>query len=199
MQNILFGMLMLSVSLSGTIENETPPAENGKLSGVVIYKEAYASVKQADAGAEIYAVNETDIRSTKFEAIEGVMGNFQFYKYNYFLSLNTLIDPAKIKKAQDNFEEAAGTAFKYISGFRQLPAVISASANGTGKYALNLKPGKYYILVISGSVKSNNKAESKGNIDFNIMDVKSSGETFRDFNFIRHERIITFAPIPAGC
>jgi hypothetical protein len=199
MKNILVGILILGISLSFTTENGKQPAENGKLSGVITFQEAYASVKQADAGAEIYAVNETDIRSSKFEAIENVMGNFQFNKSNYLIYKNTMIDPAKIKKAQDNFDEAADAAFKFINGFRQLPAAISASANRTGKYLLNLNPGKYYILIISGSVKSNNIAESKGNVDFTIVEVKSSGETFSDVDFIKHERIISFALTPAGC
>ena len=199
MKKILLGILILVVTQSFKTDNGKPPAENGKLSGIVTHKDYYVSAKQADEGAEIYAVNETDLMSSKFKSIEGVMGNFQYSKSNYFLSTNTLIDPAKIKKAQDYFDDASEVASKYISGFRQLPAVMRTSANATGNYTLNLKPGRYHVLVISGSVKSNNTAESKGNIDYKIVDVKSTGETFLDVDFIRHERIISFAPVPAGC
>ncbi|MEI7980231.1 MAG: hypothetical protein WCI71_01170 [Bacteroidota bacterium] len=191
--------IFLGVSLSFTIENGKQPSENGKLSGVVTFKEVYASEKQADPGAEIYAVNETDIRSTQYDAIESVMGNFQFSKFNYFLSINTVIDPRKIKKTQDDFEVASDLAFKYINGFMHIPGIVRAAANATGKYTLKLKSGKYYILVISGSVKSSNIAESTGNIDFKIAEVKSAGETFLDINFIKHERIISFSLVPAGC
>jgi len=33
-----------------------------------------------------------------------------------------MIDSAQIQKVQDNFDAASDMAFKYISGFRQLPA-----------------------------------------------------------------------------
>jgi hypothetical protein len=199
MIKILFGIITLCVMLSFTIDNGKPPAENVKLSGVITYRDYYASAKQADAGAEIYAVSETELRSTKYKSLEETMGNFQYSKSNFFLSANTLIDPAKIKKAQDYFDDASDLTCKFLSGFRQLPAVSRTVADATGNYTFNMKPGRYHVLVISRSVKSNNIAESKGNLEYRIVDVKSSGETFLDVDFIRHERVIPFAPVPAGC
>ncbi len=199
MKNILVGILILGISLSFTTENGKLPAEKATLSGVITYQEAYASAKQADAGAEIYAVNEADVRSTEYENMASVMGNFQFIKFDHFLSANTVIDPAKIKRAQDNYDNASNLALKYLRGFKKLPTVIKTTANATGNYTLNLMPGRYYILVVSANVKSSNNAESSGNIDFRILNVTSTGGNFLDFNFIRHERIISFAPVPAGC
>jgi hypothetical protein len=193
MKKVLTGIFIVGISLSCMIENGKPPAENGNLSGIVTYQDVYTSAKQTDAGAEIYAVNETDVRS------EVVIGNFQFQKSNYLLSINTLIDPAKIKKAQDNFDTAANLAFKYISEYKQLRTVKKTATDGAGKYTINVEPGRYYVLVISGSVKNNNRAESTGKFDFKIVEVKASGKTLPDVNFIRHERVITFAPVPAGC
>jgi hypothetical protein len=65
-----------------------------------------------------------------------------------------------------------------------------ASVNGKGNYTLNLKPGKNYILFISGKVKSDNLAESKGNIDIKVADVKPAGETLLDANFMAHENFL---------
>jgi len=199
MKNILIGIIILTITLSFNLDNGKPPAENVKLAGVVTHRDYYASAKQADARAKIYAVSETDIRSTKYKSMEDVMENFRYCKSNYYLSINTLIDPAKIQKALDNFDAASHLALKYIYGIKLLPAVISSATKTTGNYTLNLKPGRYHILVISGSIKSNYPAESQGNIDYKIVDVKSSGETILDVDFIRHERIISFAPVPAGC
>ena len=77
MNNILFGLMILGVTLSCMIDN-------GKLSGVVTYEGLISSVNQADAGSEIYVINEADIKTTQFDDIERVMENFQFIKSNYF-------------------------------------------------------------------------------------------------------------------
>ena len=182
MKNILFGVFVLIVTLSCIIEN-------GKLSGVVTYKDSYMSSNQADMGSVIYAINEADIKSTEYNDISSVIENFQINKSEYFLSINNTIDPDRIKKAHDNFDAVSNFACKYISGFKKLPTIVKTSTNGTGNYSLNLRPGKYYILVISGSVKSNNIAEFKGNIDYRIVDIKSTGETLLDINFEKHEMI----------
>ena len=106
------------------------------------------------------------------------------------MSINNTIDPARAKNLQDNFDTLSGFVNRYIRGFKQLPAVIRAATNRTGNYTLSLKPGRYYILVISGSVKSNNIAELKGNIDYELVNVRSAGETFVDFNFKKHETVM---------
>jgi hypothetical protein len=195
MKNIFFGSIILLVTVSWTIEN-------GKLSGVVKYKDSYGSSNQADAGSEIYAINEADLKSSQYENIAIVLERFQINKSGYSLATNNTIDPVRIKKAQDFFDTVSNSANKYIRGFKQLPAIIKASTNGTGNYTLSLKPGRYFILVISGSVKSNNIVELKGNIDYKIVDIKSAGETFLDFNFVKHElmwiKIVTPRQ-PEGC
>jgi hypothetical protein len=183
MKNILFSILLLVVTLSCTIENV-------KLTGSVTYKDKFGSSYNADPGSEIYAINEADIGSTQYKDITTVIENFRRNKEFYSLSLYNTIDPGKSKKVQDNFDTLSDFAFRYISGFKKLPAVVRAVANGTGNYTLNLRPGRYYILVVSGSVKSNNIAESKGNIEYKSVDVKSAGESFLNFNFEKHENSV---------
>jgi hypothetical protein len=195
MKTILYIMFILSVTLFST-------TENGKLCGIVTYKDSYESSKRPDAGAEIYAINETDVISTQYDRITGVIENFQISKSGYSLSVNSTIDPDRIKKVQENFDNAAKYTGEYISEFKQLPSVVRAVTNGKGNYTLNLKPGKYYILIVSGSVKSNNISELRGNIDYKIVDVRSAGETSLDVNFVKHEmtwiKLITFRQQP-GC
>lgn len=195
MKNILFAICILFVSLSFTIEN-------GKLSGVVTYKDSYVSSNQADAGSVIYAINAADVESTQYEGVTMVIDRFQIIKSEYFLSINNTIDPVSNKKVQDKFDAEANFTFKYINGFKQLPGIVKATTNSKGQYTLNLKPGKYYILVVSGSVKSNNIAESKGNIDYGTMDIKSAEKTLLDVNFEKNEmiwiKLITRRQVP-GC
>lgn len=190
MKKNLFGIFILGVTLSCKIENDRPAGENGKLTGVVTYKEAYEPANMADAGCEIYAIDEAGVRSTKYDEISAVIDNFQRNKSDYSMSINNTIDPARVKNLQDNFDTLSGFTNRYIRGFKQLPAVIRAATNRTGNYTLSLKPGRYYILVISGSVKSNNIAELKGNIDYELVNVRSAGETFVDFNFKEHETVM---------
>ena len=190
MKNILFGIFILSITLSCTKENGKVSGEDGKLSGIVTYKDSYGSSNQANVGCEIYAINEAAVKSTHYDNITMVIGSFQINKSEYSLSIYNTIDPDRIKKLQDNFDTVSDSASKYISGFKQLPAIVRASTNGTGNYTLSLRPGKYFILFVSGSVRSNNIAEFKGNIDSEIVDIKSAGETFLDVNFEKHENIM---------
>jgi hypothetical protein len=111
-------------------------------------------------------------------------------KSDYSWARYNTLDLAKIIKLQDNFDTVSKFAFNYIRGFKKLPTVLKASTKGTGNYTLSLRPGKYYVLVISGSVKSNNIVESKGNVDYKIVDIKSAGETFLNVNFEKFENIM---------
>ena len=182
MKNLLLYTAILIVTLSFTIEN-------GRLSGVVTYRNPNGPANQADLGSEIYAINEADLRSTQYDDIINVVGNFQRNKSQYSLVEYNTIDPVRIKKNQDNFDALSTFACKYINGFKQLPAIVRAATNETGKYTLLLRPGKYYILFVSGSVKSNNIAEINGNIELETVDVKTAGETFLDEEYEKKERI----------
>ena len=187
MIHILLSALLLSVNLSSMIENGNMSAENGRLSGVATFSDSYESKSQSDAGCEFYAVNETDLKSILYSDITGVIENFRRNKSMFAYSVNAIIDPGRIKKLQDDFDTLSKFTSGYINGFKQLPAVASASANGKGNYSLGLKPGKYFILVVSGNVKSTNMAESKGNIGYKIVEIKSLGETFLNVNFVKQE------------
>jgi len=182
MKTLLFGIIILIVTLSFTVES-------GKLSGLVTHGDSYGLANQADAGCEIYAISEADLKSTQYVDIANVIGNFQRNKSQYSVSVYNTIDPVRIKNIQDSFDALSNFAFKYISGFKKVPAIVKTVTNGTGKYTIALKPGKYFILVISGSLKSNNIVEYKGNVDIKITDVKASGESFLDFNFEKQEMI----------
>jgi hypothetical protein len=183
MKNILFGILVLIVTLSFT-------TENGKLSGFVTYKDAYESTNQADDGGEVYAISETDAKSAKYGDLAKVVGQFLISKSYYSQTIFNTIDPSRIKIMQDSFDTVSNFTSKYLGRFKKLPAVVMASVNGKGNYTLNLKPGKNYILFISGKVKSDNLAESKGNIDIKVADVKPAGETLLDANFMAHENFL---------
>ncbi|MCX6284044.1 MAG: hypothetical protein NTW31_07415 [Bacteroidetes bacterium] len=200
MKNILIAMFVLGVTLSCIVDNGGPSAENGKLSGVASYRDAYKSADYADAGCEIYAINENDFKSTGYGDLKNVIERFQGYKYDYLLSIYNSIDPVRNNKMRDNFDTLSNFTFKYISGFKKLPAIVRAETNGTGNYTLCLRPGKYYLLVISGSVTSNNIAESKGNIGYKIVDVKSAQETIQNVKFQKYEMTgIMVARNLSGC
>jgi len=190
MKNILFGILILSATLSFTTENGKLSGKNGKLSGVVTYKDSYELLNRADVGSEIYAINETDVKSTQYGDIINIIENFQRNKSDYSLARYNTLDLARIIKLQDNFDSQSNFTCNYIIGFKKLTKIVKGSTNGTGNYNLSLRPGRYYILLISGNVKSDNIVESKGNIDYKIVDIKSAGETFQDVNFEKVENIM---------
>jgi hypothetical protein len=183
MKKILFGIFLPCVFLSFL-------AENGKLSGAVTFRDSYESSSQADVGSEIYAINEADVKSTQYNDIKGVLESFQRNKSQYSVSIYNTIDPVRIKNAQDYFNTVSNFTFKYLSGLKQLPAIVKTKTDGAGNYSLNLRPGKYYVLVISSSVKSNNLTESRGNIDYRIVDVKPEGGTFLNVTFEKPENIL---------
>jgi hypothetical protein len=183
MKNILFGIVLLIGTFSFT-------TENGKLSGVVTYTDAFESLNQADAGGEIYAISEADAKAANHGDVAKVIGQFMMSKSNYSQALFNTIDPQRVKQLQDYFDTISNFTYKYIKGFKKLPAVVKASPNEKGIYALNLKPGKNYVLFISGNVNSDNIAESKGNIDIKVVTIKSAGETLQDENFQVHENFL---------
>ena len=189
MKNILFLLFILCFTLTSSIGNGQLPVKNGKLSGVVTYKDSYELANQADAGCEIYVINEIDLRSTEFEAMPWVMENFQINKSENTILVNNTIDPVKIKQLQDKLDTVSAFTAKQVKGFKQLPAIVKTSTNATGNYTLKLMPGKYYIMIVSGHVKSNNLAETKGNIVFETVEIKSSLENFVDVSFVKHEMI----------
>ncbi len=183
MKNLLIGIVLLFVTLSFT-------TDNGKLSGVITYKDAYESSNQADAGCEIYAINKADARSSQYGDLAKVVGHFLMNKSNYSVSVINSIDPERVKKAQDYFDSVSDFTFKYIRGFKKSPAAVRAATDGKGNYTMNLRPGTYYLLFVSGNVKSDNIAESKGNMDLKVAEIKSAGVTQLDENFRIHENFM---------
>jgi hypothetical protein len=183
MKTILAGMILLMITLSFTLEN-------GKLSGVVTYNDVYEPSNLADAGGEIYAISEADAKSAKYGNVAKVIGRFMTSKSDYSQTLFFTIDPERVRKVEDYFDSVAAYTSNYITGFKKVPAVARATANAKGLYTLNLKPGKNYVLFISGNLKSDNIAESKGNIDMKVVDIKSEGEIQVDANFKRHENFM---------
>jgi hypothetical protein len=191
MKNILFGILILSATLAFTTGNGNLSGENGKLSGVVTYKDYYyESSYHADAGSEIYAISEADLKSTKYADLSDVIENFQRNKAGYSLARYNTLDISRIIQLQNNFDTSSKYTLNYINGFRKMRTVITASTNGQGNYTLSLRPGRYCILVISGNIKSNNILESKGNLEYKIANIKSAGETNLDVNFEKTENIM---------
>ncbi len=191
---------MLVVLLSFKIDNGHLSKENGTLSVFATYSDAYRSLNQADAGCEIYAINEADLKSTRFDDLIGVIERFQGYKYDYLLSIYNSVDPARIDKLRENFDALSDITAQYISGFMKLPGLMKAVTNSEGRAALSLRPGKYYILFVSGTVKSNNSAESKGNVGYKIVEIKSSLETIQKVCFQKQDMTgIMMARNLSGC
>lgn len=200
MKKILPGVCMLVILLSFKIDNGGLSKENGTLSVFATHSDAYRSLNQADAGCEIYAISEADLKSTQFDDLKGVIERFQGYKYDYLLSIYNSVDPARIDKLRENFDALSDITAKYISEFRKLPVLVKAVTNAEGRAALSLRPGKYYILFVSGTVKSNNSAESKGNVGYKIVEIKSSLETFQKVCFQKQDMTgIMMARNLSGC
>jgi len=200
MKKILAGICMLVVLLSFKIDNGEPSKENGTLTVIANYSDAYRSINQADAGCEIYAISEADLKSTKYDDLKGVIERFQGYKYDYLLSIYNSVDPARIGKLRDNFDTLSDITARYISGFRKLPVLVRAVTNAEGHAALSLRPGKYYILFVSGTVKSNNNVESKGNVGYKIVEIKSPMETVQKVCFQKQDMTgIMMARNLSGC
>jgi len=191
MRKLLFGTIILAASLAFITGNGNLTSANGKLSGVVTYKDYYEFTNSADAGSEIYAISEADVNGTQYSNFSDVMGTYQNKKSDYSLALyNNTLDIARIQKLQDNFDIESKFASDYINGFKKLPDITKALADAKGNYTLSLKPGKYYILFVSGSIKSNNIVESQGNIAYRIANVIPSGDSFLGVNFEKSQNIM---------
>jgi len=189
MKKILISIVLLSLFSSFMNNNRKQHDEYGRLSGVVTVRNPYGSVKQADPGCELFAIAAADIRSAGSEDLTQVIEKFQRDKYEYSMSVNSTTDPVRIINEQNNFDAISISAAKYISRLKKWPSVIRATADGTGNYALDLKPGKYYILAVSRGVRSNNPLEANGNIDISTTDVKTSRVTLLNFNFEESDNV----------
>jgi hypothetical protein len=190
MRNSLIIIFALCVTLAFTPEKGTRTGDNGNLSGAVTFKFSIESTVQPDEGCEIYAISEADVRSTRYADITDRIGLFQRNKNFYMLTISNTIDPEKIEKARDNFFQLAEYAWKTISGFQELPAMARAKTNSSGKYSLSLKPGRYYILYVSGNLRNKNMAESRGLIDYKVLDIKPTRETIQHINFDKHANMM---------
>ena len=162
---------------------------NAKLSGFITFRDAYEPFGQADAGSEIYIINENDVKSTIYSEIAQVVESFQLSKTFYADILYNTLDPKKIRTDREDFETYSVYASKYILGFRKLPAISRATTNGTGNFTVNLMPGKYYILVISHNVKENNIIESNGKIELRVMEINSAKEASMNVIFIKNDMV----------
>lgn len=203
MKKILFGILILSIASSFKSGNKNSSGENGKLAGAVTYKDYYYDlVNHADAGSEIYAINEADVNPAQYEDISRVVENFQRNKSNYSLARYNTLDIGRIIKLQDDYNASLKSTFNSIHEFMKLPAIVKASTNVKGNYTLSLRPGRYLILVISGSIKNNNIAGSRGNIDSKNVVIEPGAEASLNFNFEKVENILNmllFSRPQEGC
>jgi hypothetical protein len=187
MKNILLGIYILSVSLSGTYDNGKATAENGKLSGTVTYNDTYVAANKPDAGCELFIMNEADLKSSKYAEFKDAIERFQRTKYYCTVSSANSVDPARNKKLGDEFDTISDLSARFIRGFRELPGMVKAGTNGSGSYSVSLKPGKYYILFVSGNVKSKNTTEVNGNIGYKMVEIKSVKTTFQNAVFQMQE------------
>jgi hypothetical protein len=160
--------------------------ENGNLRGAITYKDIQASNK-ADAGSEIYAVSEADARSTPYNDPTGVIANFKTIRGEYALTVNSTVDPEQIRKIQDRLTAASNAASAYIKGLKNLPGVVRTETNDKGTYALSLKPGRYYVLVISGNVQHKNSLESKGVVDITTVEIAPAVNAVLNARFDKQE------------
>jgi hypothetical protein len=195
MKTILLGILLLGLALPSM-------KETGTLSGAVTYLDSNEPMNHADVGSEVYVISETELESTQFRNIGWAFDNFQWNKIEYSIALNKTIDPVEIQKSHDNFSEAARYTANYFTAFKKSPSVIKAKANGTGRYTLDLKPGRYHVFVVSACVKSDNVAEAKGNIDYKIVYVKPNSDTHLDLRFEKQEGLwiqLIKRRSPEGC
>jgi hypothetical protein len=200
MKKTLLIICILAVTLSFKIDHGGQSKETGKLSVTATFRDAYRPSDEADAGCEIYAISEADLKSTKYADFTDVIETFHAYKYDYLLSVYNSMDPARNNKLRGNFDNLSDITLKFITGFRKLPAMTRAATDGTGNCTLSLKPGKYYILFVSGSAKSNNSAESKGNIGYKTVEIKPMQETIQRVHFQKQETTgIMMARNLTGC
>ncbi len=169
MKNILIAICTVFITSSFTMENGLT-VENGNLRGTITYKDFIAS-HNADAGSEIYAINTNDVRSTPYNDPAGVIGNFQLIRGECALTVNSTVDPERIRTVQDRLTAASNSAAAYLKGLKNLPGVVRTKTDDKGTYALSLKPGQYYVLVISGNVRHKNNLESKGVADIITVDI----------------------------
>ena len=134
MKNILLSIVVLCVTLSFTTEKGTRAGDNGSLLGAVTYKVSTESSLLPDAGCEIYIINETDVKSTKYADIADKIGLFQRNKTFCSYTIYNTIDADKIKKARENFASLSDYVWENIRGFQKLPAMVRAKTNSSGDY-----------------------------------------------------------------
>ncbi len=200
MKNILSGLCILVVMLSFTIDKGGVAGENGTLSVNATWSDAYKASVHPDSGCEMFVINEADLMYIKYGDLKNVVEMFQDNKYDYLLNIRNSMDPARNNTLRNKFDTLSVFTCKYINGFRKLPAIVRGQTDETGHAAISLKPGKYYILFVSGSVKSDNNAESKGNIGYKIVDIKSGDETIQNVCFQKYEVTGIMIPRnPSGC
>jgi hypothetical protein len=182
MKKIILGIIILSVTLSFK-------ADNGKLAGIITFKDSHETSNKPDAGCEIYIINQADVQPTPYYFFPVNINNFQMIKSDYSIAASDMIDPYRIKKAKDLYDTVSGVTSKLIEGFKKLPGVKKYMTDEKGKYSINLRPGKYYLLFVSGTIKSNNMAEIKGNVDAKEVVVNSGGETILNYTFEKQPMI----------
>jgi hypothetical protein len=190
MKTILLSIFILGILSSWVADSGTNNSSNGTLAGLVTFKDLNEVTTRADAGGKVYAISEADVKSSQYREIEDIIDNFRRNKSFYSLSRYNTLDLSKIIKLREQFDTRSESAHNYINGFIKLPAITRTSTNAEGQFSLRVKPGRYYLLVFSGNVKSNNRVESEGNVELRIVDVPSMVDSFQNVSFEKGDNML---------
>jgi hypothetical protein len=182
MKKALFSLVLLGV-LTSFMTTNGKQDEYGTLSGVVTVRNPYGVAEQSDPGCEIYAIRKDAVPSSGAGNPAEIIENFQRNKQEYALAVNSTADPLRVREEQERFDAISASAGLYLSGLKQWPAVVKATANGTGSYSLSLRPGRYYILAVSRNARTGNLLEENGNVDLRSAEISATGEARLNFSF----------------
>lgn len=158
-------MIVLMVSLI-SLHFSSCTNKSGKILGVVTYYDYNGNVK-ADIGSEIIIVNKSEAKGQLFEDINGRV-----------MALKMVQTDVKLNKdRKSHMDSLSNKIADQIIALKMFEKTQKLTADGIGKFDIELMDGIYYVLTISKHIYDKDIAQINGKIVCQVIEVKSGAES----------------------
>lgn len=187
MKKVLLLLLILSTAVNGQVKQKSKAINtSGKLAGTITYDLTPLAPTKPDVGATIF-IRQSDVIK---ESAQDVMANYmkaKMYTYLYSVEKNEN-DYKQLQllnaETKEKLDALDNTTAEFLAKFKKDPKTIMITTDQDGNYSVNLKSGRYEIIICSNN-KSNKKSvtELNGMVYSYFIDIKANETTNRNHRF----------------
>lgn len=175
------------------VEQAKPAAEQkpGKIIGAITYYIIKKNITKPDSASRIYLIDSTKVPKFDITVVDTFyFGNayreiYDQYKTSHTKMPNDIPQQLILWKANDknSFDMLSRRAFKNVSMLKNTTNKIKTMADENGKFSFTVKPGTYYLYIVSNYVQGETVVDLEGKTYCKKVVVKSDDEVFVKNNF----------------